>query len=423
MTGRSRVRSARILGGTATVGLIAAATAVFVTAGAGHAATVSKNLNFTCPFPIVGDKTVAVQIDATLPDTGTVGSPIKTTNFSTSATVDANTASALTVVGATSVSGSADAGVTVTTGTDVQNVDIPGLTIPSTPVPPSGQTLTVVASGAVPDVNPTVAGTAVIAVGNFNTTLTPVDATGAPTGLGTFTLACTLDAGQDATLASIPIAPAVAPTTTTTAPPTTTTAPPTTTTTKAPPTTTTTAPPTTTTTTAPPTTISITFNASGTTHVKQLNADIPLGPGTLATAVNLTTGTFTGDLTLPEASASFKLFGLLPATAKVQFTPVGQTTGTLQGSTVTSDTKVTIRLVDIRVLGVPLLAKNAKCQTMTPADLALSSTSFSPLTGGTVSGTYTIPQFSGCGLVNPIVNLTVPGAGNTASLTLTPKAA
>jgi hypothetical protein len=459
MTRRSRGGSlARLTAGIATIGLVAGAAAVFLTAGSSSAATVTKSLNFTCPFPIVGNKTVAVQIQATLPDAATVGQPIKTTGFSTTATVDATTASALTIVGAATVSGTADASVVITTGSDVQTLDIPNLTIPTTPTPPSGQSLTTVASGTVPDVTPTVAGNAVLTVGNFNVTLTPLTSAGQPTGLGTFTLACTLDAGQDNTLTTIPVSPGTPPTTTTTAPPTTTTTvppttttttvppttttttvppttttttvPPTTTTTTVPPTTTTTvppttttAPPTTTTTTTPPSGLNIAFNVNGTTHIKKLNTDLVLGPGKLATTIDLATGQFNGDLTLPEASGSFKLFGFLPATAKVQFIPVGKTTGTLQGTTVTSNSKVTIRLTDIRVFGVPLLMGADKCQTGKPATLALKSDNFSPVAGGTVSGTYTVPDFTGCGLVTPIINLTMAGPGNTVSLGLKPAAA
>jgi hypothetical protein len=197
----------RSLGGAAAIGLLTAVTAVFVTAGTGHAATVSKSLNFTCNFPLVGNQAVSAVISATVPDTGTVGVPVHTTNFSTSATVSGNAVAGLRLVGAKTVSGTADAGVTVTTGSDVQNVDIPGLTIPTTTVPASGG-LVVTATGSVPDLTPTTAGTAVITVGNFSTTLTPLNANGQPTNLGTFTAACTLNAGQDATLASISVSPA-----------------------------------------------------------------------------------------------------------------------------------------------------------------------------------------------------------------------
>lgn len=43
---------------------------------------------------------------------------------------------------------------------------------------------------------------------------------------------------------------------------------------------------------------------------------------------------------------------------------------------------------------------------------------FNALTGGTVSGTYTIPRFAHCLLAPPLINLTLPDPGNTITLTL-----
>jgi hypothetical protein len=40
------------------------------------------------------------------------------------------------------------------------------------------------------------------------------------------------------------------------------------------------------------------------------------------------------------------------------------------------------------------------------------------LNGGTLAGTYTIPPFAHCGLATFLINLTLPGPGNTISLTL-----
>jgi len=40
------------------------------------------------------------------------------------------------------------------------------------------------------------------------------------------------------------------------------------------------------------------------------------------------------------------------------------------------------------------------------------------LGGGPISGSYTIPFFSHCGLNTLLLNLTIPGSGNTLNLTL-----
>jgi hypothetical protein len=40
------------------------------------------------------------------------------------------------------------------------------------------------------------------------------------------------------------------------------------------------------------------------------------------------------------------------------------------------------------------------------------------LNGGTVAGTCAIPRFRRCGLATPLINLSIPGSGNTISRTL-----
>jgi hypothetical protein len=50
--------------------------------------------------------------------------------------------------------------------------------------------------------------------------------------------------------------------------------------------------------------------------------------------------------------------------------------------------------------------------------IAAGATKFNVLAGGTLTGTYTIGNFAHCGLTTGLVNLLVPGSGNTVSLTL-----
>ena len=47
-----------------------------------------------------------------------------------------------------------------------------------------------------------------------------------------------------------------------------------------------------------------------------------------------------------------------------------------------------------------------------------SQPGFSILKGGNLAGAYTIPQFAHCGLVTPLINVTLTGPGNTITLTL-----
>lgn len=77
-----------------------------------------------------------------------------------------------------------------------------------------------------------------------------------------------------------------------------------------------------------------------------------------------------------------------------------------------------MRIVDLKVAGIDTPVGNA-CQTSSPVSVTVSSQpGFSILNGGNLAGTYTIPSFANCGLETLLINLTVPGPGNTIALKL-----
>jgi hypothetical protein len=168
------------------------------------------------------------------------------------------------------------------------------------------------------------------------------------------------------------------------------------------------------------TTLKVRYPVNGSTFLKAPNATVTLGPGTLRSAVNLSTGKVTASLNLPPATGSFKEFGLIPVTATVAFIQNGPTTGKVNLSTgaVSTMSSITLQVTSLSVGGLPV-AVGPSCESATPASVALASQpGFSIVNGGTVSGTYTVPPFAHCGLVTPVLNLTVTGPGNTISLTL-----
>jgi hypothetical protein len=175
-------------------------------------------------------------------------------------------------------------------------------------------------------------------------------------------------------------------------------------------------------------TVSVTYPVSGSTFIKAVNSSIALGPGSLSTTADLTTSTLTGTLSLPPATGSFKELGLVPVTATTEMIQDGQATGTVNFTTnaVTTTTKESIKLTSLKVAGLPVPVGNS-CET-SPATITVSSPpatitvssqpGFNVLSGGTLSGTYTIPSFAHCGLATLLINLTLPGPGNTITLTL-----
>jgi hypothetical protein len=167
------------------------------------------------------------------------------------------------------------------------------------------------------------------------------------------------------------------------------------------------------------TTVSVSYPVTGSTFIKAIGSTINLGPGTLSTAADLTTSTLTGTLTLPPATGSFKELGLVPVTATTEMIQDGTATGTVDFSTnaVTTTATDTIRLTSLKVAGLPIPV-GPSCQT-SPATISVSSQAgFNVLNGGTLSGSYRIPPFAHCGLATLLINLTLPGPGNTISLTL-----
>jgi len=166
-------------------------------------------------------------------------------------------------------------------------------------------------------------------------------------------------------------------------------------------------------------TVSVSYPVTGSTFIKAIGGAIDLGPGTLSTTADLTTSTLTGTLTLPPATGSFKELGLIPVTATTEMIQDGTATGTVNFTTnaVTTTATDTIKLTSLKVAGVPILV-GPSCET-SPTTISVSSQAgFNVLNGGTLSGTYTIPQFAHCGLATLLINLTLPGPGNTISLTL-----
>lgn len=161
------------------------------------------------------------------------------------------------------------------------------------------------------------------------------------------------------------------------------------------------------------------YPASGTTHIAATNSSLTLGPGTLTSTADLTTGTLTGSISLPPATGSFTELGLR-VTVTAAFIQVGQTTGTIDLNTgeVVATSRIILKITDMKVAGLDVPV-GPFCQTAVPASITVTSDpSFLLLTGGPVSGTYTIPPFVNCLLETPVIDLVIPGPGNTIDLTL-----
>ena len=174
-------------------------------AGPSLAATASLNITYTCNFTLIGNQAMPTTVSsADLPDSATVGVPTAASNTTVTSTVSESATGTLAWIGAKSVDGTMTSNVPVANGGNTQTLTSVS-TIPNTPVPSSG-TFQVTATGTFPAMTLTNAGTATISLGNAELKLTPRYANGDPTWLGTITVPCTVNAGQNTEFYSFPVA-------------------------------------------------------------------------------------------------------------------------------------------------------------------------------------------------------------------------
>ncbi|WP_243761108.1 DUF6801 domain-containing protein [Streptomyces sp. YIM 98790] len=161
----------------------------------------SLTLTYACPFPLIGNDTVTVEISANIPATLEVGVPSPEIAIIAISTVGEKATQGLNLVGAKTLTGTAVSQSKITHPGGSLDLAVP-VTLEDTAIPASG-TFTVDASGTAPSITLNQPGDLTISVHELDMTLTPLDANGSETGLGTFDSHCVLDpADQDNILAT-----------------------------------------------------------------------------------------------------------------------------------------------------------------------------------------------------------------------------
>jgi hypothetical protein len=165
-------------------------------------------------------------------------------------------------------------------------------------------------------------------------------------------------------------------------------------------------------------------NVAAQTTLKKLNQQLD-SVGTFDGVVDLGDSTLVGDLAFEPSEGSLDILGLEAATVGVAIQPIGQAQGTvdLATSTVQLNSSFNIRILYIRPLGVEginLVGNN--CITSAPVELSTTGTLDLATLTVTLAGEFEIPKLKNCGLfVTPVLNLVVPGPGNTFTAVATPQ--
>ncbi len=430
------------------VGLVALVPGMLL-AGAAPAAgeqATDTTLPYTCRFPS-GEQPVDVRVSATFPDVGRVGRPIRPSEVTVKTTISRAALADLTNLGAASVAGTVRLTTVVAHNRSSTEAPWSGLAIPQTPIPDSGGS-TLTASGGAPPVTVSKPGEVTVTAAGLVLELTPTKADGSATDPAKLSVACTLEEDQNATLATIPVPGTTTPTTpgqpgSTPGPAEdgTVTVGPTPDQSKSGPRAAADDPCRVETPTDAPGKAKI----GGFSNVNKLNASARLEPGLMhltfdRIVIDICEGVFHTYLTgqfdyhgkpqLPPSRATFVSFGFMPMAATMELTAVEPTKiharekiGSLE-YTATARTKMSLRVYDVTVNGTPLNV-GPRCRTARPFDVVLTGSSstdppYGVVEGGPLTGTVTIPPFTGCGVgeeLDPLVTATVSGSGNHLKMT------
>ena len=168
--------------------------------------------------------------------------------------------------------------------------------------------------------------------------------------------------------------------------------------------------------------IPVSWHVNASTHIKSLNMDVVVPPGTFDGTIDINTGALQGTLSLPPATSTIKIFGLSLASATFAIQPTGPVTGHVDLATmkVTVNSSFNFLITKVTPSFLPRLnLVGNTCRGSKPVTVSMSGNV--NLAGpSTFTSTYAIPSFTGCGLVTPLLNLIVPGAGNTFTATFAP---
>ncbi len=462
-------RTARI----ATVGALALMTGFMPGVGAASDTQAAEaEVAYTCDSPS-GSVPVKVKVEAELPITTDIGTPIQVGGVDLSFALPRSALSDLPGIDSALVSGSARVVTEVSQRGEATSVPWQGLEIAEAPVPAAGD-LAFRATGDVPTITPRSSGDIGFALGHLDVGLAFRAVDGTTTAPSPVALSCAIDPDQSAELAAVNVpppggnsspAPGAAPA-------------------------------------APEPSRSTPGGSDGTKVPKDTAAtlgkvDLPEGCSVMAgpfpqvpkpahgymagysnvnklaeammfrdpakLVLNLNTSVsflkcptgvkswLTTDGTLdhngkpqmPPAKATFLTFGFMPTTAKVELTLEGRVDiGTLGDSAPDPETKqykemttavalLRIRLYDVDVNGQPLDV-GANCRSVRPMELRLvgkgstgtnGPVGYTVMTGGPLTGYSDVPPFTGCGATEDLDSLftaSVSGKGNFTKMMQSP---
>ena len=433
---------------------LAGASGVAANAAPAGPQAVSVHLAYSCRFQSQTWR-VGATVAATFPSAVGQARPIQPTGVRSAVALPSSAVTDLVKLGAAQVTGSDVLTAGVTNGARGVSTQWAGQVGKPVPISGAGHLL-LQATGAVPPVTLTSPGTATFTAAGLALVLTPSKADGSPASPAPLMVACTLNPGQNATLATVPVTDASAqpgalrrPIPATTPTPPGRAALPASQATPGKP---------------PPGCGANKIKSpqtgcgyiTGYANVNKLNGATLLQPPSpqkpalvsIAESVsiqhvnggvilnNIGQLYYRGHEELPPVKSTFLGFGFVPITATLhvmELKPIKITVflHNVVQVKVTTSTEVSFRISDVNVNGVPWKTVGSNCRTKTPVHLTLIGTGnastqrgfWNLLAGGTLGGMVTVPPFVGCGVgenLNPLFTASISGPRNFDLMTQGP---
>jgi hypothetical protein len=159
-------------------------------------------------------------------------------------------------------------------------------------------------------------------------------------------------------------------------------------------------------------------NVTGSTHLAKPNVTAAIPKSDVVAKLDFANGQLVGTATIPDFTVAIKVAGLIDTRSVVRMVPVGGITGHLGDNL---EVTQTFRLQLIRVFSpvAPQLNLVPRgCGTRQVSTAVLRNTTPVDIFDTTISGTFSVPRFAGCGALTPLLNLLLVGGGNTLTLRL-----
>ncbi|MFC6880581.1 MULTISPECIES: DUF6801 domain-containing protein [Actinomadura] len=396
----SSLRRTLALGTAAGIGL--GLTSV-IGAGAASAAPVSLSLKYDCSYPLIGGRSLKLNVKTDIPKKIQVGQSSGKIQVFWTADLGADTTEGLQAVDGATIEGSAVAQAKITSPERPNGVNaVVNNALQKTDIPSDGP-FTISGYGEATPVKFTQAGNGKVTLGDMDLKVTVRKKDGSSSALGTFTAPCKQSSGQNNTVQDFEV-----------------TNDPGETIPQQP---------------VPPYfpyqgqdepagTLNYNFNLAGKSHIKMANGDADL-KGKIGVNVDGKTGAIKGPLTLNKSKGNFMILGFLYVTADIDFEQIGDTVGTYSDGVIATTSTMNIKLPSFNLFGTPIpLGGGANCKTTKPSEIKMGSapgTFFNPKKGGAyTSPDYTIASINDCGPLTGILSLFTAGAGNTINMNLTP---